>query len=126
MNHTNIATFPRFDASHNRVKEDSSVYIPDLLADDDYEVDSEVYSVATEYAKHLYEAKDLIGEARSLAGLVLAALEHETDERAAQIEAAVNIVAKKLKMANAQLDKHDTHHTNLFFAYVNSQGETKN
>ncbi len=68
MNHTNIATFQGFDAPHNRVKEAPGVYIPDLLSDEDYEADPKVHSAAAEYSKHLYAAKDLMGESRSLAG----------------------------------------------------------
>lgn len=103
MNANNIAFLDQ--PTNYRIREDRGIY----------DADSE--AAAAEYARHLYTAQGLVGDALNLAGLLLAALHDQGDRRAMQIEAAVRVIEKKLLKACNRLDRHDARHAELFSAY---------
>ena len=117
---------PTFKPRENwEVREDKSLYIPDLLTDAEYDAKPEAYSIAAEHAQHLYKAQGLVGEALNLAGLMRASLGDEGDSRAMQTETGLKVIEKKLKKAYNRIDKHDRRHTNLFLAYFNLRAKSE-
>ena len=101
-----------------QVREDQDVYIPDFLSDERYDYKQESFSAATDHAKHLTKAQALVGDAMHLVRMMAEAGCDEGDRRAMQIEAACNVIEKKLRKAYNGIDKHDRRHTNLFLAYA--------
>ena len=100
-----------------QVREDSEFYIPDLLSDTEYDANPKAYAAFAQQAKHLHKVESLLDDAWNLVRLMQASLGDEGDDRAMQIEAGLKAVEKKLGKAHAQIDRHHTRYTNLFFAY---------
>lgn len=107
-----------------QVREDEEFYIPDLLSDAEYDASSKAYSVFAQQAKQLHKAEGLLDDAWNLVRLMQASLSDEGDDRAMQIEAGLKAVEKKLSKAHAQIGRHHTRYTNLFFAYFNLRDKT--
>ncbi len=108
------ATDRRF---HWAVREDEGFYVPELLTDPEYDADPEVHAAFEEQAVHLREAEGLVGDARNLVELMLAANEYETDSRAMQADAALRVIEEKLKEAFERVDRGRARYLNLFLAY---------
>ena len=105
-----------------QVREEKGFYIPDLLADEQYDCKPEYFSAACDHAKLLTEAQLLLGEALNMVRLTSAALSEAGDRRAMQTETACNVIEEKLSKAYDRIDKHDRRHTNLFLAYFDLRG----
>ena len=105
------------------VREDKAFYVPELLTDPEYEVGPEVYAAGEEQVRHLREAEGLVCEARDLVGLMLAALEYETDGRAMQMDAALRVIEGKLKGAFEGIDRGRKRYLNLFLVCFGHQSE---
>jgi hypothetical protein len=108
-----------------QVREDPAFYVPDVLSDRFYNTDMELYDAADEHARHLRRARRHIEDVLNLAGLLRASLGDEGDSRAMQAETVLKVVERKLNKALNQLDRHDTRHRNLFFAYFDLQEKAK-
>ena len=120
-----VVYLPTFEPLTNwQVREDEEFYIPDLLSDAEYDANSKAYSVFAQQAKQLHKAESLLDDAWNLVRLMQASLGDEGDGRAMQIEAGLKAVEKKLSKAHAQIDRHHTRYTNLFFAYFDLRDKT--
>lgn len=106
------------------VREDREFYIPDLLSDAEYDASSKAYSAFAQQAKQLHKAEGLLDDAWNLVRLMQASLGDEGDDRAMQIEAGLKAIEKKLSKAHAQIDRHHTRYTNLFFVYFELRDKT--
>ncbi len=104
-----------------QVREDRAFYVPDVMSDRSYETDAELYDTAGEYARHLRRAQRRLEDVLNLAGVLRASIGDEGDSRAMQAETVLKIVERKLHKALNQLDRHDSRHRNLFFAYFDLQ-----
>lgn len=104
-------------ASH-QVKEDPEFYVPDLLSDDAYELDTAGWSAADTYAKHLRKAEGWLHDAQNLSRVLLASVQDGTDDRAAQAATVLKIIEKRLRKVSRAIDRHGRRYSNLFLAYV--------
>ncbi len=105
-------------APDQQAREQSESYVPDLLRDEEYEVRPELYAVAQDHARHLFEAERLIDKSLILSRVLRASLFDAADERAMQVETVLELVEQKLDKARLRLDEHRISHTNLFLAYT--------
>ena len=101
-----------------RVEEEGEFYVPDLLANEDYEPRPALYSAAEVHARRLRKAERHIDEALNLSQVLRASMCDAGDSRAMQVETVLKIVEKKLSKAHCQIDRHDASHMNLFMAYI--------
>ena len=69
------------------------------------------------HARHLRRAQRRLEDVLNLAGVLRTSIGDEGDSRAMQAETVLKIVERKLHKALNQLDRHDSRHANLFFAY---------
>jgi hypothetical protein len=104
-----------------QVREAPAFYVPDVLSDRSYTTDAELYDAADEHARHLRRAQRHIEDAYNLTRVVSASVREDGDSRAVQVETVLKVVERKLNKALNQLDRHDTRHRNLFFAYFDPQ-----
>jgi hypothetical protein len=116
MNQDVIATVHRLHCSG--VAEEGEIYVPDLLADEDFEPGPALCDAADEHARDLREAERYIDEALHLADVLRAAMGDAGDRRAMQVDTVLKIVGEKLGQAHARIDEHDASHVNLFMAYA--------
>ena len=109
---------PLFESHKDQqVREDKGFYIPDLLSDEQHDLNAEAYAAAKQDAEQLIQAWYLVGDARNLVGLTRVSLGDEHDSRAMQIDTVLRVIEKKLKDAYNGVDQHDRHYRNLFLAY---------
>lgn len=104
-------------AALQQVREDPGFYVPDLLSDDGYELDTEAWSAADAQAKHLRKAEGCVHDAQNLSGVLRASMQDGADGRAAQADTVLRIIEKKLRKASRAIDRHGRRHSNLFLAY---------
>lgn len=109
--------------ARRRVREDGSFYVPDVLSDKRIDFHPGAYTAAADHARHLGKAERLLDEAQNLVKLMLASIGDLGDGRAMQSQIGLKVIEKKLSKVHAQIDKHDTRHTNLFFAYLDLKGK---
>lgn len=110
------------------VREDTGEYdIPDLPKDADYVSDAELYDAAEEHARHLRRAQRNLEDALNLARVLAESVSGIGDSRAVQAESVLSVVDRKLNKALNRLDRHDSRHQNLFFAYfeLKARSETE-
>lgn len=108
------------------VREDEGEYdIPDLLKDADYASDADLYHAADEHARHLRRAQRNLEDALNLARVLAESVSGIGDSRAVQSETVLSIVERKLNKALNRLDRHDSRHTNLFFAYFDLKARSE-
>jgi hypothetical protein len=81
------------------------------------EISPELRDAADKHAGHLRRAERDLDQAINLVGVLLASLEDVGDDRAMQAETVLKVIEQKLDKVHTRLDKHDSRHTNLFFAY---------
>jgi hypothetical protein len=108
-----------------QVREDRPFYVPDVMSDRSYETDAELYHAADEHARHLHRAQGRLEDVLNLAGVLRASIGDEGDSRAMQAETVLKVVERKLNKALDQLDRHDSRHRNLFFAYFDPQEQAE-
>ncbi len=101
-----------------QVREDKGLYVPDILSDEDREINSAAYTAAHDHAKYLRKAELQVHRALNLVGLMREAIGDNCDARAMQTETALTTIEKTLRKAVRLVNKHDRRHTNLFLAYV--------
>ncbi|HEX2138493.1 MAG TPA: hypothetical protein VHG33_02155 [Woeseiaceae bacterium] len=110
-------------AALQQVKEDPEFYVPDLLSDDDYELDVHAWSAADAHAKHLRKAEGWLHDAQNLSRVLRASVQDGADSRAAQADTVLKIIEKRLRKASRAIDRHGRRHSNLFLAYVELRQE---
>ncbi|HET6629149.1 MAG TPA: hypothetical protein VFG91_05210 [Woeseiaceae bacterium] len=98
--------------------EEPPFYVPDLLSDEDYDVDPDAFSAADAHARHLRKAERLLNDAQNLARVLRESLHDAADARAMQADTVLAIIDNKLNKACRAVDKHGRRHSNLFLAYV--------
>ena len=100
-----------------QVREDRAFYVPNVMSDRSWNTDAELYHAVNQHARHLRRAQGRLEDVLNLAGVLRASIGDEGDSRAMQAETVLKIVERKLHKALNQLDRHDSLHRNLFFAY---------
>lgn len=105
--------------------EEREFHVPDLLSDTGYDANSKAYSAIAQQIKHLHRAEGLLDDAWNLARLMLTSIGDVGDSRAMQTEAGLKAIEKSLREAHAQIDKHHSRYTNLFFAYFDLKEKTE-
>jgi hypothetical protein len=108
----------------NRLAEDKGFYVPDLLADADFEPRPALWDAAEAHAGSLRNAEHHIDDALNLARVLRAAIREDGDSRAMQADTVLRLVEKKLDRARRQIDRHDASHVNLFLAYAELRDDT--
>lgn len=102
---------------HRQVREQQDFYIPELLTDPGYDAAPKTCAAFEKQAKPLHDVEGLIGDAWNLAGLMLAAMADEHDDRAMQTYTGLKVIEEKLSEAHNRIDRLHTQYTNLFLAY---------
>ena len=94
-----------FRRAYLHVREDRPSYDPDTPPAERFDSDA------------LRDTEGLLDDALNLVGLMLAAVENESDSRAMQTETALRAVERRLRTARIRADEHDTCHARLLSAY---------
>ena len=108
-----------------QLNEDPEPYVPDLLSDPGYDVDSDTSAAFDKHAKHLRKTEGLIVDAKDLAALMRAANSDGYDERAMQTEAGLKAIETKLRKAHSRINRLERRYRNLFLAYSELMKERK-
>ena len=104
------ATFRR---AYLHVSEDRPSYEPDTLSAEHFDNDA------------LRDTEGLLDEALNLVGLMLAAVENESDSRAMQTEAGLRAVERRLRTARIRVDEHDSCYEQLLSVYCGLKEATE-
>jgi hypothetical protein len=108
-----------------QIREEGGEYdVPDLLQNEDYEPDPELYDAAYDHTNAQREAMGLLEDAENLLAVLLAAIEDDGDSRAMQVEAVLKIVRKKLDKAHTRIDRQESRQRNLFLAYFELKAQS--
>ncbi len=102
------AALPRpaeFRRAYLHVREDRPSYDPNVPSTEGFDNDA------------LRDTEGLLDEALNLVGLMLTAVENESDGRAMQTETALRAIERRLRTARIRVDEHDTCHTRLLLAF---------
>ena len=105
------------------VREDGEYYIPDRLTYEDGEADSDLAEAALAYTRKVRDAQGLLDDAINLVGVLLDALEQDTDTRAAQSRTVLAMVVEHIHNAHARIDEQESQDQNLFLAHFEGSGE---
>jgi hypothetical protein len=101
-----------------QIREEEGEYdIPDPTEDANCESDPELFEAAEAHTEEQREAMALLDDAENLLGVLMAAIEDDSDDRAMQVEAVLKIVRKKLNKAHTRIDRQESRHRDLFLAY---------
>ena len=94
-----------FRHAYLHVKEDRIPYDPDTPSAGNFDSDA------------IPDAESQLDEALNLVGLMLAAVENESDSRAMQVETGLRAIERRIRTARIRIDEHDTCHARLLSAY---------
>ncbi len=109
-----------------QVREEKGIYNPDPVPSTERDANPRPSSAIADHAKHLRKAESTIDDASNLVGLILAALDDESDGRAMQTIVGLRVIEQKLRKAHGQIDKHHTRHGNLLLAYLDLKNRADN
>jgi hypothetical protein len=124
MKTRNTALYAVRDTVAMPVREDSELYLPDLLHDEDYEPDPTRDAAAHAHVKGLRTAERLLDEALNLSEVLRASAEDYGDSRAMQADIVLQTIEKKLKKAHDKIERQDRRHRNLYLAYFDLRDRT--
>ena len=125
MNYTDIARYEvnpletRLDGC--RVREDKGFYIPEIVAEEAFRNNPDLFSNAFGHAEDLSRARILLGEVLRQIGSMPGT---HGDDHAAPPGPACATIEKQLRKAYNRLERHDRRHTNLFLAYFDLKGRS--
>ena len=106
------------------VHEDGEYYVPDLLADEDYDATPALTDAAGVHTRRLRDTQQLIEDAESLVGVLLDAVEQDGDTRAEQTRTVLGYTIECLHKAHQLVDEQEDCDRNLLLAYFARQEET--
>ena len=111
-----------------QVREEGEYYIPripedDLLEDEDYDANPALTDVANTHTRNERDAQRELEDAASLVGVLLDAVEHDRDVRAAQTRTVLEFAVECLHNAHHLIDEQESHDRSLCLAYFELKGE---
>jgi hypothetical protein len=106
-----------------QVREESEYYIPDVLEDEDYYSNPALTDAASAHTRNVCDAQRQLEDAASLVGVLLDAVEHDSDTRAAQTRSVLEFAVECLHKAHHLIDEQASSDRNLFLAYFELKGE---
>jgi hypothetical protein len=111
-----------------QVREEGEYYIPripedDLLEDEDYDANPALTDVANAHTRNVRDAQRELEDAASLVGVLLDAVEQDSDARAAQTRTVLEFAVECLHNAHHLIDEQESHDRNLCLAYSKLKGE---
>jgi hypothetical protein len=107
-----------------QVREEGEYYVPDVLEDEDYDANPALTEAASVHTRRLRDTQKLIEDAESLVGVLLDAVEQDSDTRAEQTRAVLGFTVECLHKAHQLVDEQENRDRNLFLAYFARQEET--
>jgi hypothetical protein len=99
-----------------QVLEEGEHYVPDRPTDEDDEANAGLTEAAWAYTQKLRDAQGLMDDALNLLGVLLDALEQDTDSRAAQSRTVLEMVLESLHKAHRLVDEHESQDLDRFEA----------
>jgi hypothetical protein len=111
-----------------QVREEGEHYIPripedDVLEDEDYDANPALTDVANAHTRNVRDAQRELEDAASLVGVLLDAVEQDSDVRAAQTRTVLEFAVECLHNAHHLIDEQESQDRNLFLAYSRLKGE---
>ena len=106
-----------------QVREEGEYYIPDVLEDEDYGANPALIDAASAHSRNLRDARPQLEDAASLVGVLLDAVEQDSDTRAAQTRTVLEFTVECLHTAHHLIDEQESRDRNLFLAYFDLKGE---
>jgi hypothetical protein len=108
-----------------QVREQGDYYIPDVLEDEDYDANPALTDAASAHTRNVRDAQGQLDDAASLVGVLLDAVEQDSDSRAAQTRTVLGFTVECLHKAHHLLDEQERRDRSLFLAYFELKGEMK-
>jgi hypothetical protein len=105
-----------------QAREEGEYYIPDVLEDEDYDTNPALTEAASEHTANVRAAQRQLEDAESLVGVLLDAVEQDTDTRAAQTRTVLEFTIECLHKSHLLIDEQESSDRNLFLAYFKLQG----
>ena len=106
-----------------QVREEGEYYIPDVLEHEDYDANPALTDAASAHTRNVQDAQRQLDDAASLVGVLLDAVEQDSDTRAAQTRTVLEFTVECLQKAHHLLDEQESRDRNLFLAYFELKGE---
>ena len=111
-----------------QVREEGEYYIPripedDLLEDEDYDANPALTDAANAHTRNVRDAQRELEDAASLVGVLLDAVEQDSDARAAQTRTVLEFAVECLHNAHHLIDEQESHDRNLFLANLELKRE---
>ena len=106
-----------------QAREEGEYYIPDVLEEEDYDTNPALTEAASEHTVNVRAAQRQLEDAESLVGVLLDAVEQDTDTRAAQTRTVLEFTVECLHKSHQLIDEQESRDRNLFLAYFKLQGE---
>lgn len=99
------------------VREGRGFYIPEVITEEAYRSNPDLFSAAFGHAENLSDVQRLLGEALDLIRALSEVPFDDCHAQEKQYEATRLKIEKKLRKASTRLVKHGCRHTNLFLLY---------
>jgi hypothetical protein len=106
-----------------QVREEGEYYIPDVLETEDYDANPALTDAASAHTRNVQDVQQQLDDAASLVGVLLDAVEQDSDTRAAQTRTVLEFTVECLHKAHHLLDEQESRGRNLFLAYFELKGE---
>jgi hypothetical protein len=106
-----------------QVREEGDYYIPDVLENEDYDANPALTDAASAHTRNVQDVQQQLDDAASLVGVLLDAVEQDSDTRAAQTRTVLEFTVECLHKAHHLLDEQESRGRNLFLAYFELKGE---
>jgi hypothetical protein len=109
-----------------QVREEGEYYVPDVpvyTRDEDYDANPALTDAASAHTRNARDAQRQLDDAASLVGVLLDAVEQDSDTRTAQTRTVLEFAVECLHKAHHLIDEHENRDRNLFLAYFELKGE---
>lgn len=104
------------------VGEDRGFYIPEVVTEEAYRSNPDLFAAAFGHAENLSDVQRLLGEAQDLIRTLSDLPVDDRRAEATQCSVTRLKIEKKLRDASTRLVKHGRRHTNLFLVYFDLRG----
>jgi hypothetical protein len=109
-----------------QVREEGEYYVPDMpvyTRDEDYDANPALTDAASAHTRNARDAERHLEDAASLVGVLLDAVEQDSDTRAAQTRTVLEFAVECLHKAHHLIDEQESRDHNLFLAYFELKRE---
>lgn len=104
------------------LREDGEHYTPDPAGDEDDAASRSLSDAASVHTRHARDAQALLDDAVNLVGLLLDAIEQDSDTRAEQARTVLGMTVECLHGAHRAIDEQESRNRELFLAHAALKG----